>query len=157
MSGAESFPTQSKVQREAGLNLPVGLDIGGKIQGSQVKAREAGFRLCCIHAPQQEVLETAQGRRIRKARRCIACRGVAESNAAALRKIVEAVELVSARVKSETQQVLLFCDRKVVGFLEGIESPAAVVIDTGFEEQRPSPGGNHLVGSGGVARVAAGS
>ncbi len=67
MSGAEAFPTQSKVQREPGLNLPVVLDIGGKIQGSEVKAREAGFRLCCIHAPQQEVLETAQGRRIRKA------------------------------------------------------------------------------------------
>src|SRR5712664_1258679 len=92
MSGAQSFPTQSKVQREPGLNLPVVLDIGGKIQGSEVKAREASFCLCCIHAPQQEVLETAQGRRIRKAWRCIARRGVAESNAAALRKIVEAVE-----------------------------------------------------------------
>src|SRR5260221_761173 len=157
MSGAEAFPTQSKVQREPGLNLPVVLDIGGKIQGSEVKAREAGFRLFCIHAPQQEVVETAQGRRIGKARRCIARRGVAESNAAALRKIVEAVELISARVKSETQQVLPFRDRKVVGFIEGIERPAAVVIDTGSEDQRPSTADNQLVGIAELRQVAAGS
>src|SRR5260221_11637915 len=104
MSGAEAVPTQSKVQREPGLNLPVVLDIGGKIQGSEVKAREAGFRLCCIHAPQQEVLETAQGRRIREAWCCIARRGVAESNAVALRKIVAAAELISARLQTHKKK-----------------------------------------------------
>src|SRR5258708_23228528 len=87
----------------------------------------------------------------------MARRGVAESSAGALRKIVEAVELISARVKSETQQVLPFRDRKVVGFIEGIERPAAVVIDTGSEDQRPSTGDNQLVGSGELRRVAAGS
>src|SRR5258708_34929825 len=85
----------------------------------------------------------------------MARRGVAESSAGALRKIVEAVELISARVKSETQQVLPFRDRKIVGFIEGIERPAAVVIDTGSEDQRPSTGDNQLVGSGGLRRVAA--
>jgi len=33
VSGAQSFPAQSEVQSEAGLNFPVVLDISRKIQG----------------------------------------------------------------------------------------------------------------------------
>src|SRR5260370_36176377 len=85
---------------------------------------------------------------------CANRRCVDESVAAALRKIIEAIELVSASVKSEAQQVFALSDRKVVSFIERIKRPAAVVIDAGSNDQRATAIDNHLIGGWELRRVA---
>ena len=74
--------------------------------------------------------------------RCVSRRCVAESDGTALRKIIETVELIPASVKSETQQVLALRDGKVVSFIERIERPAPVVVDTGSNHQRTAASDN---------------
>src|SRR5256884_7630861 len=81
---------------------------------------------------------------------------VAESDSAALTKIIEPIDLVSASAKSETQQVLTLRDRKVVRFVERIERPAPIVIDTRSNHQWTAASDNQLIGGGELRRVASG-
>src|SRR5690606_32007899 len=64
---AQTLPAQAEVERQPRIELPVVLDVGGKVGGAEIEVRKPGAPLRRGDAPEQEVLKTGERRNARPA------------------------------------------------------------------------------------------